>query len=57
MPSERGVPSTPIVSSEIEGKECFASLRGTLLKMLVEHIFPARRVQVGGVRDHAVKIE
>jgi hypothetical protein len=47
----------PIISGGIKGAKCFASLRCTLLKVFVEHLFPARRVDAGGIRDHSVEIE
>src|SRR5262249_60984763 len=39
-----------IVRGDIEGTKCVASLRRTLLKVLVEHLFPTGRVEAGGVR-------
>ena len=56
---ETGLPIhiEPVVRGEIEGTKCFASLRRTLLKVLVEHLFPTRRVQVGGVRYHTVEVK
>src|SRR5262252_331067 len=47
----------PIVDREIEGSESFASLPRALAKVLVERLFPGRRMEAGGVSDHAVKIE
>src|SRR5215469_11531103 len=47
----------PIVRGDIEGTKCLASLHRSLLKILVKHLFPARRVYAGGVGDHAVEVE
>src|SRR6516162_6289080 len=47
----------PIVRGDIEGMKCFAFLRRTLLKVLVEHLFPRRRVNAGGVGDRTIKVE
>src|SRR6516164_7911237 len=46
-----------VICGEIKGAECFASLRCTLQEVLVEHLFPRRRMQVGGVRDDTVEVE
>ena len=46
-----------IVGGNIEGAKCFAPLRRTLLKVLVEHLFPARRVHACSVGNHTVKVE
>src|SRR5262249_31162861 len=56
---EAGLPIhiEPVVRGEIEGAKCFASLRRTLLKVLVEHLFPTGRVEAGGVRYHTVEVE
>jgi hypothetical protein len=56
---EAGLPvhMEPVVRGEIERTKCFASLRPTLLKELVKHLFPTSRVDAGGVRDHTVEIE
>src|SRR5262245_303040 len=58
-PIEAGLPVhiEPVVSVEIEGAKCFSSLRRTLLKILVEHLFPTLRVEFGGVRYHTVKVK
>src|SRR5215470_16509310 len=37
--------------------KCFASLRRTLLKVFVEHLFPTRCMNVGGVRYHTVEVK
>jgi hypothetical protein len=37
--------------------KCFASLRRTLLKVFVEHLFPTRRVNVGRVRYHTIEVK
>jgi hypothetical protein len=47
----------PVVRREIEWTKCFASLRCTLLKVLIKHLFPTRRVDAGGICDHTVEIE
>src|SRR5262245_44611548 len=47
----------PVVRNDIEGPKCFASLRGTLLKVFIEHLFPARRVDLRSVRNYAVEIK
>src|SRR5262249_22259075 len=47
----------PVVRNDIEGPKCFASLRGTLLKIFIEHLFPARRVDLRSVRNYAVEIK
>jgi hypothetical protein len=47
----------PVVCGEIEGAKRFPSLPRTLLKIFVEHLFPALRVEAGGVRYHAVEIK
>src|SRR5215469_6787450 len=47
----------PIVCGDVEGVKRFASLRRTLFKILVEHLFPAHRVYAGGVGDYTVEIE
>src|SRR5262249_4114112 len=56
---EAGLPIhiEPVVRDEIERAKCFASLRRTLLKVLVEHLFPTGRVEAGGVRYHTVEVE
>src|SRR5438105_15148573 len=46
-----------IVRVNIEGTKCVASLRRTLLKIFVKHLFPARRVNTGSVGNHTVEIE
>src|SRR5215469_7190745 len=46
-----------IVRGDIEGTKCFASLRRTLLKVFVKHLFPTRRMYAGGVGDHTVEVE
>src|SRR5262249_17995499 len=47
----------PAVPDHVEGPKCFASLRGTLLKVFIEHLFPARRVDRRSVRNYAVEIK
>ena len=47
----------PIVCGDIEGTKRRAPLGGTLLKVLVEHLLPACRVNAGGVGDHTVEVE
>jgi hypothetical protein len=47
----------PIISGGIKGAKCFASLGCTLLKVFVEHLFPTRRMDAGGIRDHTVEVE
>jgi hypothetical protein len=47
----------PVVRGEIEGTKCFTCPCRTLLKVLVEHLFPTSRVEVGGIRYYAVEIE
>src|SRR6516165_6518895 len=46
-----------IVRGDIEGTKSFASLRRTLLKVFVKHLFPTRRMYAGGVGDHAVEVK
>jgi hypothetical protein len=46
-----------IVRGNIERTKCVASLRRTLLKIFVKHLFPTRRVHTGGVGNHTVEIE
>src|SRR5262245_13358079 len=47
----------PVVGNDIEGPKCFASLRGALLKVLMGHLFPARRMDAGGVGHNPVEIK
>src|SRR5262249_27103984 len=47
----------PVVRNEVEGLKWFASLRGTLAKVFIEHLFPARRVDLRSVRNYAVEIK
>src|SRR6516164_259093 len=47
----------PVVRGDVEGAERFASLGCTLLKVLVKHLFPTRRVNAGGVGDYTVEVE
>src|SRR5262249_32634411 len=47
----------PVIGSEIKGAKCFAALRRTLVKVLIEHLLPTRRVQVGGVGYHTVEVK
>jgi hypothetical protein len=47
----------PVVRNQIEGLKCFASLRCALLKVFIEHFFPARRVDLRSVRNHTVEIK
>src|SRR5262249_1693197 len=47
----------PVVGNDIEGPKCFASLRGTLLKVFIEHLLPARRMDAGGVGHDPVEIK
>src|SRR6516164_9321840 len=47
----------PVVRNEIEGLKWFASLRCTLLKIFIEHLFPARRVDLRSVRNYTVEIK
>src|SRR5215468_7608999 len=56
---EAGLPIhiEPVVRDEIERAKCFACLRRALLKVLVEHLFPTGRVEVGGVRYHTVEVK
>src|SRR5215468_404453 len=56
---EAGLPIhiEPVVRDEIERAKCFACLRRALLKVLVEHLFPTGRVDVGGVRYHTVEVK
>jgi hypothetical protein len=56
---EAGLPidMEPIICGGIKRAKCFASLRCTLLKVFVEHLLPTRRVDAGGIRDHAIEIE
>src|SRR6516164_3441236 len=46
-----------VVRGDIEGTKYFASLRRTLLKVFVKHLFPTRRMYAGGIGDHAVEVE
>jgi hypothetical protein len=46
-----------VVRGKIEGTECFPAMPRTLLKVLVEHLFPALRVEAGGVRYYTVEIK
>src|SRR6516162_1421613 len=56
---EAGLPVhiKPVVRVDLEGVKGFASLRRTHLKVLVKHLFPARRVNAGSVGDHTVEVE
>ena len=58
-PFEAGLPIhiEPVVRGDLEGTKGFASLGCTLLQVRVKHLFPTRRVDAGGVRDHAVEVE
>src|SRR5271166_3213714 len=66
LPSEK-VPNTiearlpihiqPVVHDRVEGMESFACPSRALLEILVEHLFPACRVQAGRVCDYSVEIE
>ena len=47
----------PVVRGEIEGPEDFALLRGAFSDVLVEDLLPTSGVQVGGIGNHAVKVE
>jgi hypothetical protein len=44
----------PVIRGEIKGTECFPAVPRTLLKVFVEHLFPALRVEAGGVRYYTV---
>src|SRR6516165_527388 len=46
-----------VARGELERTKLFACLRRTILQVLVKHLFPTRRVHVGGVRDHTVEVE
>jgi hypothetical protein len=46
-----------VVRNQIEGLKFFASLRGALLKVFIEHFFPARRVDLRSVRNYTVEIK
>jgi hypothetical protein len=52
-----GLTLGPIVRVDIEGAKYFASLRCTRPQVLVEHLFPTRRVEAGGVCYHTVEIK
>src|SRR5262249_15757896 len=41
----------------VEGLKGFGYLRGTLVKVFIEHLFPARRVDLRSVRNYAVEIK
>src|SRR4029434_10580587 len=47
----------PVVRKKIKGPKWFASLRRTLLKVVVEHLFPARRVDFRSIRDHTIEVK
>jgi hypothetical protein len=47
----------PIIGAGIKGAKFFASLRCTLQKILIKHLFPTRRVDAGGICDHTIEIE
>src|SRR5262245_15936578 len=42
---------------EVEGAKRFAPLRRAFLEVFVEHLFPARRMQLGGVGNHAIEVK
>src|SRR6516164_2421943 len=46
-----------VVGGKIEGSKCFTSLVRTFLKVFVEHLFPTRRVELGGIRNHTVEVK
>src|SRR5262245_52900406 len=46
-----------VVRGKIERAKGFASLVRTFLKVFVEHLFPTRRVELGGIRNHTVEVE
>src|SRR4030095_9992978 len=43
-----------VVRCDVEGTKCFPFFRGTLLKELVEHLFPTYCMKVGCIGDHAI---
>ena len=47
----------PIVDIEIEGTKCFSSPGRTILKVIIKHLFPRRRVKVSGVRNDTIEVE
>src|SRR5262252_2990277 len=47
----------PVIRGDLEGTKGFACVRRALLQVRIKHLFPTRRVYVGGVRDHAVEVE
>src|SRR6516164_1784489 len=55
--SGASLPRKAGVRVDLEGTKGFASLRRALLKVLVKHLLPTRRVDAGGVGDYAVEVE
>src|SRR5262249_35452080 len=47
----------PGIRNEIEGGKYFSSLRCSPLKVIIQHLFSARRVDLRSVRNHAVEIK
>src|SRR5262249_35230514 len=56
---ETGLPvhMKPVVGGDVERMEGFAPLHCTRLEVRIEHLFPTRGVQAGGVRYHAVEVK
>jgi hypothetical protein len=46
-----------VVRGDVEGTKCLPSPRCALPEVFVEHLFPTRGVDAGGVGDHTVEIE
>jgi hypothetical protein len=46
-----------VVLDGVEGAERLAGPFGALAQVLVEHLLPRRRVDLGGLGEHAVEIE
>src|SRR4030095_471204 len=56
---EAGLPIhiEPVIRGDLERTKWCTGVRRALLQVGIKHLFPTRRVYVGGVRDHAVEVE
>src|SRR4030095_12666184 len=46
-----------VVGGYVKGMKRFSFLRGTLPKVIVEHLFPTCRVKIGRISYHAIEIK
>src|SRR5438105_861216 len=55
--SESAIHVELVIADNIERTKSFCSLGRAPLQVRIEHLFPTRRMEAGGIRDHTVEVK